>query len=330
MSRIGDALKVLEDKYDDRAEQLLKIFLSKYTVEDCVKDYPESENGLKEETIDNVTFSFGGKELAASENDVYYIWDVNNLGKGWFFQLFDITDGEGNTISGEKDEAKKKSKKTKWGSFKFPKHKIHEETQVSNMSRIGKALEELEKINLVEKKEKEKKSKWSSFKFPKHKVHEEMKFESDLIKRLWELTGGIGTEAEKTNDKRYDKVYEYLGFALDAAEEAGLTEYINNPDESKTNEDELDVAKDNVGLEKKDAKEPNEKEPEEKDSQFDKLYHQILKRLEKRPLTTKSHVYKVLLDAVIQEVRDFPNINRKLAVFARDFIKDPQNFSGRD
>ena len=47
----------------------------------------------------------------------------------------------------------------------------------------------------------------------------------DELKRLWELTGEIGTLAETDNDERLERVYEILSEALDYAEIVGLIVY---------------------------------------------------------------------------------------------------------
>ena len=47
----------------------------------------------------------------------------------------------------------------------------------------------------------------------------------DELKRLWELTGEIGTLAETDNDERLERVYEILSDALTYAEIVGLIEY---------------------------------------------------------------------------------------------------------
>ena len=45
------------------------------------------------------------------------------------------------------------------------------------------------------------------------------------LKRLWELTGEIGTLAETDNDERLERVYEILSEALQYGLDTGLIEY---------------------------------------------------------------------------------------------------------
>lgn len=71
------------------ANKALKIFLTKYTAEDCIKDYPNDPDYgcVKVDYIDNIEFIFGGRELSCTTFNYTAHWFIDSYGDNHKFIL---------------------------------------------------------------------------------------------------------------------------------------------------------------------------------------------------------------------------------------------------
>lgn len=87
---------------DDRAEELLKLFSDKVSIEKTIEDE------IEEIEIGDLVFNYGGREVSVCDGDnKTYIFDVNSIGDKHSYLLFDIVDENGETVE-ESAQAKKK------------------------------------------------------------------------------------------------------------------------------------------------------------------------------------------------------------------------------
>lgn len=102
MKLAEQVLKLLGESTDDKANEILKVFLSKYSVEDAVKEHEEGEFGsAASDSINDIEFIFGNRELSATAQDgLLYHWFIDNMGtrRGDRFVLNSVTDEDGNEI----------------------------------------------------------------------------------------------------------------------------------------------------------------------------------------------------------------------------------------
>lgn len=73
------------------SNKILKIFLAKYSASDCIKDYPENKNtdygSVSSESIDNIEFIYGNRELSAYVDGFHYHWFVDTVGFNDYFVI---------------------------------------------------------------------------------------------------------------------------------------------------------------------------------------------------------------------------------------------------
>lgn len=102
---------------DDEADQLLAKFLKKKTTDDVAQ---EVDGELPELSIGNVSYHWGNRELSAHTADKSFTWDLNNLGSGDKFVLFSVTDGDGEELQEDDDDAGTTDKKKALAKFREP------------------------------------------------------------------------------------------------------------------------------------------------------------------------------------------------------------------